>query len=164
MKKIILLILSITLCASVFSSCSRKSFDAEISCQELANSLKKEISVPEGEFEEYSLDELRFLFSSTDLYDDICIIYSTDSTDVCELGVIHSSNEENAKRLYEEARGYIKSMQEEKSEFLRNYSPNELSKLNSADARRYGEYIIFTVADQTDRDTVLKEAEALLSK
>ena len=164
MKKIILLILSITLCSSVFSSCSRKSFDAEVSCQELANSLKKEISVPEGEFEEYNHDELRFLFSSTDLYDDICIIYSTDSTDVCELGVIHSSTEENAKRLYEEARGYIKSMQEEKSEFLRNYSPNELGKLNSADARRYGEYIIFTVADQSDRDTVLKEAEALLSK
>ena len=66
--------------------------------------------------------------------------------------------------LYEEAKGYIKATQEQKSEFLRSYSPAELSKLNCAEARLLGEYIVFVIAQQGDRDEALKKAEMLLSK
>ena len=164
MKKLFPFILSIFFITLIFASCSDKNFNSSLSCQELTTSLKKEISVPEGNFKEYTVDELKFLFSSPELYSDICIIYSTDSTDVCELGVIHASNQENAKKLYEDAKHYIKSLQEEKSEFLRNYSPEELTKLNSAEARCFGEYIIFTIAEKADRDTVFRKAETLLSR
>lgn len=164
MKKLFPIILSIFFITLIFASCSDKNFNSSLSCQELTTSLKKEISVPEGNFKEYTVDELNFLFSSPELYSDICIIYSTDSTDVCELGVIHASNKENAKKLYEDAKYYIKSIQEEKSEFLRNYSPEELTKLNSAEARCFGEYIIFSVAEPNDKNEVFKKAEMLLEK
>lgn len=164
MKKIFSIISLILLTAIIFQSCSQKSFNASLTCQELSKSLEKEISVPYGEFEEYTGEELQFFFSSPELYDDVCIIYSKDGTDVCELGILHASSEENAKKLYEDAKSYIKSLQEQKSEFLRNYSPAELNKLNCADTRRYGEYIIFTIAEKADRDTVFKKAETLLSR
>lgn len=164
MKRLILLMSVLLAITLFFQSCSQKDFNASITCKELSTSLKREISVPEGNFEEYTEDELDFLFSTPKLYDDIYIIYSSDSTDVCELGVLHASSKENAQLLYEEAKNYIKSTQEQKREFLRNYSPAELSKLNCAEARLLGEYIVFVIAEQGDRDEALKKAEMLLSK
>ena len=162
--RITLLTLSILFITSIFPSCSQKEYNSTLSCKELSKGLEREISVPQGQFKEYTSDELDFLFSTPKLYDDICIVYSTDSTDVCELGVLHASSKENAKKLLEDTKGYIKSMQEQKSEFLRNYSPAELTKLNSAEARCFGEYIVFTVADPYDRDEAFKKAEMILSK
>ena len=164
MKRLIFLTALLLLLAIIFQSCAVKDYSSSLTCKELSDALEREISVPQGYFEEYTSDELDFLFSSPQLYDDICVVYSADSTDVCELGILHASSEERAKKLYEDAKGYIKSMQEQKSEFLRSYSPAELPKLNSAEARLFGQYIIFAVADQNDRDEVFKKAEALLSK
>ena len=72
-------------------------------------------------------------------------------------------DEENAKKLFEEAKLYVKNMQEQKSEFLRNYSPDELSKLNSAEARRFGNYVIFAIGEQEDKNNLFKKAEDMLS-
>ena len=164
MKKILSIIILTFILTLIFASCSHKNFTDSLTCKDLSLTLKREISVPSGEFEEYSTDELNFLFTTTELYDDICVIYSSDTTDICELGIIHATNEENAKKLFEDSKNYIKSIQEQKSEFLRNYSPDELKKLNSAEARRFGNYVIFIVSEKDDRDTLLKKAEALLSK
>lgn len=163
-NKILLSIIFILLTSLIFLSCAKKEIKYTLSCKELSNQLESEISVPQDEFNEYSTEELRFLFSSPELFDDICVVYSTDSTDVCEIGILYASNEENAKILFEDAKGYIKSIQEQKSEFLRNYSPAELSKLNSAEARRYGNYIVFAIADMDDKNNLFKKAEEVLSK
>lgn len=162
-KKFLLFTLSILLLALIFQSCSRKEFTTTLDCKELSKRLESEIHLPDGEFEEYSREELAFLFPSAQLYDDICIIYSSDSTDISELGIIYSADEENAKKLFEEAKLYVKNMQEQKSEFLRNYSPDELSKLNSAEARRFGNYVIFAIGEQEDKNNLFKKAEDMLS-
>lgn len=164
MKKLLTITILLILTALIFQACSRKEFNDSLTCQQLSSRLESEISAPRGEFEEYSTEELNFLFSDSELYDDACVIYSVDSTDICELGVLHASSKENAKKLYEDAKLYIKSLQEQKSEFLRNYSPAELTKLNSAEARCYGNYVIFTVAEQSNGDEVFKKAEMILSK
>lgn len=157
-------LLSLLLVSTIFSACSQKSYDASINCQDLSTALKREISVPQGYFEEYTDDEVKYLFSSPKLYDDICIVYSADSTDVCEVGILHAASDDNAKLLYEDAKAYIKALQEQKSDFLSNYSPAELSKLNSAEVRRYGNYIIFTVAESGDKEELFKKAEMILSE
>ena len=164
MKKIISLTISMFIITLFFASCSQKKFNNGITCKDLTSMLKREISVPQGEFEEYSNDELKFIFNYPELYDDICIIYSSDSTDICELGVIHAQNEENAKKIFEDSKNYLKNIQEQKSEFLRNYSPEELKKINSADVRRFGNYVIFTISEQDERDTVFEKAKSILSE
>ena len=163
-KKKLIIVGIIMLIALIFQGCSEKEISYSLTCKELSNELESEILVPDGEFKEYTTEELRFLFSSPELFDDICIVYSTDSTDVCEIGVLYASNEENAKVLFEDTKNYIKSIQEQKSEFLRNYSPAELSKLNSAEARKYGNYIVFAIADMDDKNNLFKKAEDVLSK
>ena len=59
---------------------------------------------------------------------------------------------------------YIKNLQEQKREFLNNYSPEEVKKLNSAEVRCFGNYIIFTVSDPDDKNYVFSKAEELLKK
>lgn len=163
-RKILSALILILLTVLIFASCSEKEFNSLLTCKEVSSRLESEISVPEGKFEPYTTEELRFLFSSPELFDDISVIYSTDSTDICEIGVLYASSEENAKMLLEDAKNYIKTLQEQKSEFLRNYSPGELNKLNSAEARRYGNYIIFAVAEQNDRNKIFEKAEMILSE
>ena len=162
-KKIIIMLLSIP-CALIFTFCSSKAFSDVLACVELSSSLQKEISVPYGEFGEYSSAGLNFFFPHTELYEDFYAVYSKDSTDVSELGILRASNEENAKKLLEDAQLYIKDTQEQKREFLRSYSPSELEKLNSAEARRFGNYVIFTIADQNEKSKIFQKAEELLKK
>ena len=163
-KGTLTLVLGVALVSLIFPSCSRKEFKSTLACKDISNGLKSEFSVPYGEFDEYTTEELNFLFSSPEDYEDISVIYSSDSTDVCELGVIYASDNESAKRIFEDAKLYIKNLQEQKSEFLRNYSPQELSKLNSAEAKCYGNYVIFAVADQDTKNDIFDKAEKLLSK
>lgn len=162
-KKLLSIVICIMLITLIFQSCNSKEYNSSLSCKEFSNELKSEISVPNDEFDEYTNEDLKFLFSSPAIYDDISIIYSADSTDVCELGVIHATDKESAKSLFEEAKLYIKNLQEQKSDFLRSYSPAELIKLNSAEARHYGNYVIFAVADQDTKNRIFNKAETLLS-
>ena len=164
LKKLFAIIPLITLTIFIFQACTEKSYKSAIPCEELSMTLKEKLSAPGNEFSQYSTDELKFFFPSPDLYSDACVIYSTDSTDIREVGVLHASSKENAKKLCEDAKAYIKTLQEEKSEFLRNYSPAELTRLNSADVKEYGEYIIFVVAEANERDEVFKTAESLLTE
>lgn len=162
-KKFIIALLSLP-CAFIFTFCSAKTFSDSLACNELSSTLQKEISVPYGEFGEYSSADLNLFFPDSELFDDFYVIYSKDNTDVSELGILRASNEENAKKLLEDAQLYIKDNQEQKREFLRNYSPSELEKLNSAEARRFGNYVIFTVADQDEKSKIFQKAEELLKK
>ena len=164
LKKLLSIFLLITIALFIFQACNEKSYRNTISCNDISLQLRESLSAPNKKFSQYSSDDLKFLFPSIELYDDICVAYSTDSTDVREIGVLHASNEDNAKKLCEEAKAYIKTLQEEKSEFLRNYSPAELTKLNSADVKQYGNYIIFIIAESTERDNAFKSAESLLTK
>ena len=163
-QKIFAFITCICILGCIFSSCSAKSYSDTITCQDLSSSLMREISVPEGEFSKYEDDEIKFFFPTSSLYDDISIIYSKDATDITELGILHAENEDKSKQLFEEAKLYIKNLQEQKREFLNNYSPQEIEKLNSAEARRFGNYVIFAVSDSIDKNYIFSKAEELLKK
>lgn len=162
-KKFFLFILCL-ICTVFFTFCSSEGFSDSLECEELSNVLEKKLSVPDGEFGEYSSEDLLLFFPDKDLYDDFYAIYSKDSTDVSELGVLHASSSENAKKLFEDAQLYIKELQEQKREFLRSYSPSELEKLNCAEARRFGNYVIFTVSEQDEKSQIFQKAEEVLKK
>ena len=164
LKKIVSIALCICCTGFVFSSCNEKEYSNTSTCKDVSNELKREISVPTGEFSQYNENELNFFFSSPALYDDCAVIYSKDAEDIAELGILHAPDEETAKKLLDDVKLYIKNLQEEKLEFLSNYSPDEVEKLNSAEARRFGNYVIFTVASQTDKKCVFEKAEKILKK
>ena len=89
---------------------------------------------------------------------------------MCELGRRYrqgrgvEKNEAKAIELFEESKLYIKNLQEQKRDFLSNYAPDEVKKLNSAEVRRFGNYIIFTISDPDDKNYVFSKAEEILKK
>lgn len=145
-------------------ACSAHSYSDSMECSRLLTKLEKELSVPNGEFVEYSTSEISFFFPDSELYDDFCIVYSADSVDIVELGAMHASSEANAARLLEDAKNYIRELQEQKKAFIESYSPAELEKLNCAEARRYGNYVIFTIAEQSEKSKIFENAELLLKE
>ena len=162
--KIVSIILCIFCSGCIFASCSKKEYSDTSTCKDVSNELMREISVPEGEFSQYTDKELTFFFSSPALYNDCAVIYSKDTEDIAELGVLHAADEETAKKLLDDVKLYIKNLQEQKLEFLSNYSPDEVEKLNSAEARRFGNYVIFTVASPNDKKCMFEKAEKMLIK
>ena len=164
MKKGYMVLILILLVGAIFSSCAKEEFTSTLSCNELSKSLEKEFSGDGQEFSCYSKEELKFLFPDTDVYEDGLVIYSSDGVDITEIGIMRAKDENDAIALLEDAKGYIKDIQEQKREFLQNYSPSELSKLNSAEARRFGQYVIFTIAEPYESNAVFSAAEKCLKK
>ena len=163
-KRIFSLIISICILGCVFLSCSTNEYSDALTCKELSTALMREISVPDGEFSQYAEEDINFLFPTASLYSDVSIMYSKDATDITELGVLHAENQNNSKQLFEEAKEYIKNLQEQKREFIQNYSPEEMKKLNSAEARCFGNYVIFVVSDVNDKSNIFAKADQLLKK
>lgn len=161
--KIFIFTATVLILSLALVSCSQKEYSDNITCHSLASTLRQEASVPEGEFAEYGDEEITLLFPNT-AYNDICILYSKDATDITELGILHAQNEETAKAVLEDVKNYIKNLQEEKREFLRNYSPAELEKLNAAEARQFGNYVIFTVAQANEKNLIFSKAANTLTK
>lgn len=166
-KKQLALFLTAILLLPLLISCSSTEdvgYSSKLSCKELCDGLIREISVPEGEFSSYSEEDVKLFFQmEEDGFEEIYIAHSSDSTDISELGVMLASDSQKASSLLEDARLYIKNSQEQKRDFVRNYSPSELEKLNSAEARRFGSYVVFVIAEPREKDAVFEKARELLS-
>jgi len=88
------------------------------------------------------------------------VIYSNSSDDIGELGIFRAPDENTAALLFSEVKSYVDQMKNEKRDFLKNYLPNELSKLDNAEVRQLGNYVVFSFID--DSDQIFKEIEKIL--
>ena len=159
MKKIFFLLLAISL-----ASCSKSnSYRDDISCNHLAREICDEADA-DGSYSEYEKEHVAFLFDSASLYDDCSVIYSTDVTDINEIGVFHCENKDNAKSLAEIITKYITDMQTEQKAFIASYAPRELPKLDGAEVHQYGNYVIYLIIDDGDKQDVIEEIEDALKK
>ena len=55
-------------------------------------------------------------------------------------------------------------MQEEQREFIASYAPHELSKLDAAKVKKFGNYVVYTVLPKDTTTTVMDEVERYLNK
>lgn len=140
-------------------SCNAQSTTQQVDTQALAKALTEEISGDE-EYLAYSYEDITY-FPFFRNNAEIAIFYSRASEDIGELGVIRAKAED-AEALEKTVQEYLSAQKREKSAFLRNYAPNELSKLDNAEVRRYGNYIIFTVLDLDESANVFQKADELL--
>lgn len=144
------------------TSCGAWSYGSSLDSDILLERLTGRISGFE-DYEEYSDKELSELFALPYESYDACVIYSRDSDDQGELGVIKASDEKSAGEILEALEVYLEAMRTERRHFIVNYLPDELSKLESADVRRYGSYVIYTVLEPEDARAVFDAAKEELS-
>lgn len=142
-----------------FCSCEHREYRADIDSAELARALAGEISA-DDEYLEYSEEDISFLpFFDGGL--DISVLYSRDSTDVGEIGVVRCEATE-AEAVAKEIEDYLKSELSSKSAFLKTYAPEEITKLEEAKVTRYGGYIVYTILNSEDTVRVFEKAEEML--
>ncbi len=153
----------ILLVCLLFSSCSAKRYADDIDCKRITDTLKKEVLFLE-EYSEYTSADIEFLFPNCSHFNSCSIIYSDSGDDIGEFGILHSSSEDEASMLLEDVNAYIKSINEEKRTFLKNYMPNEISKLDNATVKQFGNYVAFAVLDIEQSKTTFDKVENMLKK
>ena len=161
MKKYIAILLSLIFCIS-FASCAQTKYDDSLSCSDIATALDEEFLGTE-EYEAYEESDIKYMFNSDD-FDSCRILYSISSDDIGEIGVLHAKDAQGADKLLDEVNEYIEDIKEEKSDFLRNYLPEEFKKLDNARVKRFGNYVIYTVLEPEQSQRIFERAKEILTK
>ncbi len=139
MKKIFTVIFA----ALLLSSCSQQKFSDTKKCADIGEEIRTKISDTQ-EYTNFS-DKQRNMYFEHDEYDDFYHVYSSDTNDINEIGIFHASDAESAKELFEDCREYIDEMRKDSRAFIASYAPEELPKLDAAEVKRYGNYIVYTI-------------------
>ena len=149
--------------SALLCSCASNKYSETLSCGDITKSLKSDI-LADKEYKEYTDSEAKYVFDECESFDSCSIIYSASSDDIGEIGVFHANTEAEAIELLQDAKQHISEEKDDKSEFLRNYLPNEIKKLENADVRRYENYVVYTILSPEERDAVFSYVEKLLKK
>ncbi len=161
MKKIFAIIIALLL-AVFLPSCATASFADSSTCAQIGELI--EATVNDGQ--EYIPHDAthRSMYFDGEEYDDCFSAYSANTSDISEFGVFHAPNDEAADELYDEVRDYVSDMQNEQRAFIASYAPDELSKLDAAKVKKFGNYVVYTVFPKDTANAVMVEVEKYLSK
>lgn len=163
MKKIIKTLSTLLLVAVLLSGCSRVQYADSVACRDIGSAISD--TLDDGlEYAELSAEHVKQYFDNTDEYDDIHTMYSTDTGDINEIGIFHASSKKNADSVETKCREYIDGMKEDSRPFIASYAPNELPKLDGAQVRRFGNYVVYTVLDDSTADKVFEKVKDSLKK
>ncbi len=162
MKKTLCFILCLTALFAL-AACSKSEYRDDAMCHDIGNAAKD--TLDDGlEYAEHDDRHRRLYFEDTEHYDDCCLFYSTDTDDISEIGIFHAPSDAHADEIYEDCLDYIEDMRENSRTFIASYAPKELSKLDSADVRRFGNYVVYTVLDGDTAEELFAAIEERIKK
>ena len=162
MKKILCLFLILLI---PFSACAKQGkYRDDIACRLITNELSV-LCPAENGYSNFGPEQIKYFFDDTNIPTDYSMIYSTDAEDINEIGIFHCADADDAEDMLEIVREYIENMQETQVNFVSSYAPYEIPKLEGAEARRYGNYVVFVILDTNERKTAFSAIEnELLNK
>ena len=161
MKKYIAILLLLLICFS-FPHCNKTKYNDSLSCTDIATTLNNDILSTE-KYKAYDESDIRYIIDS-DSFDSCCILYSVSSDDIGEVGVLHAKDDKSTDDLLDDINDYFEDMKEEKSDFLRNYLPNEFKKIDNSRVKRFGNYVIYTILEPEQAERVFERAKEILAK
>ena len=144
-------------------SCKKQEYLDEVSCYDLCEAViiaEDEI----GEYEAYGEDYIEYFFENTSLHNDFRIIYSRESEDIDELGIFHTDTEQKATDLLKIVEKHISTYQKDQRSFIASYAPEELSKLDNAERKVFGNYVVYAIMDEDDKKEAFSVIEEKLKK
>lgn len=157
MKKIISIVLVIL---ALLAACSKRvDYRDDLPCSALTEHLYES-----GEYSSYGEEHIKYSFENTDICDNYSLIYSTEPTEISELGVLHAKDPDSADQLYRITLRYIDGMQKNDRAFIASYAPSQLTLLDGAVVKRYGSYIVYAILDEEKKADELSRIEEMLKK
>lgn len=160
MKNTYIKIISSLLCLiTVLSVCScAKTYKEGIAADELANAIAAAIPTKDGY---YTADADFVDFSipgASALCEDYIVKIASSDTNKSEFGVFCAANSSDVDKLAELCQKYI---DDAKKNLIGDYLPEEMPKIENAKVLVYGDYVIYTVLTDADRQAAIT---AILSK
>lgn len=176
MKRIILLVLSLTLLLSI-TACKKETesdapsapnhtpapvFADDLQTSALAEDARLALNdaaiymtAGEGYLNDY--------FTMPDYVTDMTILFAADASNLNELGVFHVPAEKVAetKVLLE---GYLDTALEKHQGWYDSYIPEETPKLRDAEVKVFGNYVVYAIFDANGRKAVFENIEKNLVK
>ena len=146
----------------LLSSCNTKKYSDDVGCYELCE--RALISIDEREeFSDYGKEYIKYFFEDSELHDDFRIVYSTETDDIDELGIFHAPSADAAKEISDTVKNYISEMQNTQRAFIGSYAPEELPKLDRAEVRVFGNYVVYAIMEEDEKSDVFSEIEENLT-
>jgi hypothetical protein len=148
--------LLLTLLCQLFlaTACSSKvRYLNDIPCYDISEAFIHSQSASDG-YSYYKRDEISFFLELPDYVNDFSVVYSTDVNDINEIGVFHCADEKSAEEFFSVISAYLKEQQTTQRAFIESYAPHEVPKLEGAEARQYGNYVVYTILSAEDKKAV----------
>ena len=162
MKKLLLCLLIFAFL--LLSACRQtKEYRTDVSCEVITAEICDELSEDES-FLPFGEDHIRFSFEDTDRFSDKSLVYSVRSENIDEIGVFRADSDEDVAELRRLCEQYVTTLSEDMRAFVESYAPREAQKLDRAEVKVFGNYVVYTVLDDADRAEAYEEIEELLRK
>ena len=147
----------------LFSGCATEKYKDDVECKALVLSVTDQMP-SELDFRELDESFREFYFEGADGFDDCYIAYSADSEDISEIGVFHAVSDEAAEKIEGVCYEYINDLSQNSRAFIASYAPEELTKLDGAEVRRYGRYVVYTVLNTADAERAFEIIKNTISE
>ena len=159
MKKTVSRILTaILLCALLFTACG-ESAQKNVSAADLAKDVMEAIGMSDTMEDTADVVVVGFMRLRPDQFGDCAVYHNSYGTGVDEFGIF-KAGALSAAEVKTAVEDYLTVMRETNMAAL--YTPEELPKLNGAEVRAVGDYVMYCVLSDADKDTAFKTFEAAL--
>lgn len=162
MKRLFAFLLLIALLTG-FGCRQKKEYRDDVSCETITSEVCDELSGEES-FLPFGEDHIHFSFEATDRFADKSLVYSAPSENIDEIGVFRADNDADIAELRRLCEQYVITLREDMRAFVESYAPREATKLDRAEVKVFGHYIVYTVLSDDDRKEAYEEIEELLAK
>lgn len=107
-------------------------------------------------------DYYQFYFNSDPAIDGYAFAFSTASSDINEIGVLHARSEADVAAVKALAEAYLTTQKAFYASFVNTYNASETEKLDAATVRVFGNYVLFFILSGNDLSNAAKAAEGAL--
>lgn len=160
MKKL-LLITALLLCVCLYACSKVAEYRGDLDTEDILKGAPHTVRSAD-DYAEYDEDLVEFLFGEMPASRDHTLLYSTEQSDIDEFGIFRAESEAEALEIYEKTAEYISELQSTQRAFIASYAPSELPKLDSAEVRRYGNYVVYAILSSDDKDALFSHVESAL--
>ena len=159
MKKTVLHILAaLLLCALLLTACG-ESAKKDVPAADLAKDVMEAIGMSDTMEDTADVVVVGFMRLRPDQFGDCAVYHNSYGTGVDEFGIF-KAGALSAAEVKPAVEDYLKMMRETSMAAL--YTPEELPKLDGAEVRAVGDYVMYCVLSDADRAAAFKTFEAAL--
>ncbi len=159
MKRTISLILLTLLSLSLLAACSAKeTYRSDVKVSDIAAAVDKNLDAESfaAMNESYLKGAMKL---DTALFDDYVVKLNAQGVNIDEYGIFKAPDEGSVSSVKEAVEGYI---QLRKDSWMDEYMPHEKPKLEAAEIKVCGLYVMYAILDDASRQTALSDFEKAL--